>query len=165
MIVTLIINTTRNIQVLEKIHSGHQGITRCTDRAKQTVWWPSVERQVREKLERCLVCSQHRHQSPEPLIPSLFPDYPFQRVATDLFQWKGVTYLLVVHYYSRFIEIAKLKTTTSSQGIMGKKLRTTVPTVKRQLKPKLPNTTELKDKEKKNRERQKKYFDNHYGAR
>ena len=113
----IVIPRSMQNDILEKIHSGHQGITRCTDRAKQTVWWPSIERQVREKIERCLVCSQHRHQSPEPLIPSSFPDYPFQRAATDLFQWKGVTYLLVVDYYSRFSEIAKLKTTTSSEVI------------------------------------------------
>ena len=52
-------------------------------------------------------------QHPEPLIPSPFPQQPWQRVGTDLFKWKKTDYLLVVDYYSRFIEIAKLTSTTA----------------------------------------------------
>ena len=31
-----------------------------------------------------------------------------EEVATDLFYWKASTYLIIVDYYSRFIEISKL---------------------------------------------------------
>ena len=30
------------------------------------------------------------------------------KVATDLFEWKQYTFLLIVDYYSRYIEIARL---------------------------------------------------------
>lgn len=40
--------------------------------------------------------------------------YPWQKVATDLFEWRKNTYLLVVDYYSHYIEIVKLTTTTSA---------------------------------------------------
>ena len=49
----------------------------------------------------------------EPLIPSKLPDRPWQKIATDLFEWQKSQYLLVVDYYSRFIETAKLLSTTS----------------------------------------------------
>ena len=45
------------------------------------------------------------------------PDYPWQKVATDLFEWKRSSYVLVVDYYSRYIELAKLSSTTSSEVI------------------------------------------------
>ena len=54
----------------------------------------------------------------EPLIPTPFPDLLWQRGGTDLFDWKGSSYLLVVDYYSRFIEVAKLSITTADSVII-----------------------------------------------
>ena len=52
------------------------------------------------------------------MIPSKLPNSPWQKVATDhFFELKGVTYLLVVDYFSRFPELAKLTTTTSASVI------------------------------------------------
>ena len=36
----------------------------------------------------------------------------------DIFEWKKASYLLVVDYYSRYIEIAKLNHLTSGKVIM-----------------------------------------------
>ena len=38
-----------------------------------------------------------------------------EEVATDLFYWKASTYLLIVDYYSRYIEISKLNGQSSSE--------------------------------------------------
>ena len=46
-------------------------------------------------------------QHSEPLLTSPLPDYPWQKVATDHFEWRNSSYVLVVHYYSRYIELAK----------------------------------------------------------
>ena len=35
----------------------------------------------------------------------------------DLFDWKKVAYLIIVHYYSRFVEIAKLNKTTAEEVV------------------------------------------------
>ena len=47
------------------------------------------------------------------MITSEFPELPWQKLGTDLFTWKGFNYLLVINYYSRYIEIAKLHSTSS----------------------------------------------------
>ena len=47
------------------------------------------------------------------MIATELQDYPWQKIATDFFHFKGATYLLVVDYFSRFPEIAKLSNTTS----------------------------------------------------
>lgn len=46
------------------------------------------------------------------------PELPWQKVATDLFHWKNHTYLLIVDYYSRYIEIARFDHLTAEQIIV-----------------------------------------------
>ena len=41
------------------------------------------------------------------------PEYPWQTVGTDLFELKGVHYLLAVDYFSRYPEIVRLGATTT----------------------------------------------------
>jgi len=62
-------------------------------------------------------CPIFQNQPAEPLIPSKYPTLPWQKVTTDLFKWKGSTYLLVVDYFSKFIEISKLRNEMSQEVI------------------------------------------------
>ena len=65
-------------------------------------------------IQQCPVCCKFRTPNAEPLCPTPFPGYPWQKVAIDHFEWRKNTYLLVVDYYSRYIEIVKLTITTSA---------------------------------------------------
>ena len=103
--------------ILEKLHSGHQGTTKCLARSRQSVWWPGIRREILEMVDKCPICYKHRSQKAEPLLPTQFPERPWQFVGSDLFEWKSSPYLLVVDYHSRFIEIAKLSS-TGSQAIV-----------------------------------------------
>ena len=109
-------NTLRE-DTLERLHTGHQGITKCHQRARDSVWWPGIKRDIENKVSKCLVCCKFRVQNSEPLIPSEMPERPWQKVGSDLFELKDGKYLLVVAYYFRFVEIAKLTSTTSTNVI------------------------------------------------
>ena len=106
-------------QMLAKLHCGHQGITKCRQRARQSIWWPGINKDIDDMIAKWLICCKHKKQNVEPLKPTPFPEYPWQQVATDLFVWKQTSYLLVVDYYSRYIEIASLRT-TNSRGVIQK---------------------------------------------
>ena len=73
---------------------------------------------ITQFIEKCSTCSIYRQQPSEPLITSILPQHPWQRIAIDLFEWKGHSYLLVANYYYRFIEIAKLSSGTSSTEVV-----------------------------------------------
>ena len=45
------------------------------------------------------------------------PSHPWEHIATDLIELKNSTYLLTVGYYSRFVEVQKLNSTTTSSVI------------------------------------------------
>ena len=98
---------------LDKIHTGHQGVQRCRLRANTSVWWPGLSHEVENMVKQCPICARDSVPRKEPMIPAQLPDYPWQKIGTDLFHLKGVTYLVVVDYFSRYPEVQKLSNTTS----------------------------------------------------
>ena len=105
-------------QMLHKIHIEHQGITKCRDRARQSVWWPGISRDLEDLVRNCHECCKAQRQRAQPLTPSPLPELPWQKVGTDLFEWKKDTYLLIADYYSRYIEIARLNRPTAEEIIV-----------------------------------------------
>ena len=99
--------------VLRQLHSSHQGISKSRERAKQSVWWPGLSKQLEETVQKCPVCIKFQIPRAEPLLSSEIPRLPWQKVGTDLFEWEKSNYLLVVDYQSRWIEIVRLPQTTS----------------------------------------------------
>lgn len=113
----IVIPSKLHTDMIDKLHAGHQGLSKCRRRAQNSVWWPNIGKALQDKVFNCPICCQYRTTRTEPLMPSKLPDRPWQKVATDLFEWQKSQYLLVVDYYSRFIEIAKLSSTTSANVI------------------------------------------------
>ena len=64
-------------------------------------------------ITTCPTCCTHRKDHAEPMIPTALHERPWQKVATDLFDHNGKTYIIAVDYYSRFFEVAPLNGTTS----------------------------------------------------
>ena len=114
----IIIPPSLRPNILETLHTGHLGISKCRDRAKNSVWWPNLSKQLADLVANCTTCCKFQKQAPEPLMPSAFPTLPWQKVASDLFKWRGATYLLVVDYFSKYIEISKLDNETSHEVIL-----------------------------------------------
>ena len=69
-------------------------------------------------VSNCETCCKNQLQRAQPLVPSQLPDLPWQKVGTDLFEWRNKYFLLIVDYYSRYIEIAKLSQTTAEEVIL-----------------------------------------------
>ena len=108
-------------ETLQRIHDGHQGIQRSQLRARTSVWWPGMVSQVKDFVENCSTCVCNFIPHHEPLISTPLPDYPWQKIASDLFYWKGQQYMVVIDYFSRYPEVVKLNSTTSSSIIVALK--------------------------------------------
>ena len=104
--------------ILETLHTGHFCISKCRGKARKSVWWPNFSKQLADVVENCTTCCKFQKQAPEPLMPSVLTTQPWQKVASDLFKWRGATYLLVVDYFSKYIEISKLGNETSHEVIL-----------------------------------------------
>ena len=94
----IIIPFSLHQDMLGKIHAGHQGVTKCRVRARQSVWWPRMSKELEDLAKNCPECFKAQYH--QPLIPSPVLELPWQKVATDLFKRKWYMYLLIVDYYS-----------------------------------------------------------------
>ena len=68
-------------------------------------------------VRHCRPCITNANTPTPPLSRSLYPDRPWEKVGSDLFYFSSRWYLLVVDYYSRYVEIALLQELSSSAVI------------------------------------------------
>lgn len=113
----IVVPKSLQTETLQKLHEGHQGLTRCRLRAKISVWWPGISKQLKSYVENCPQCARDAKSPKEPLIPTPLPAYPWQKVATDLFHLDGKDYIVIVDYFSRFPEVKRLQSTTTQSII------------------------------------------------
>lgn len=57
-------------EILEKLHAGHQGITKYWQRAKDSVWWPGIRKDIDKIVTKCETCCKVHTQCPERLLPN-----------------------------------------------------------------------------------------------
>ena len=113
----LVIPRCLRLDTLNRLHEGHLGITKCRALARSSVWWPYISSDVEEMVHKCSTCAIHHPEQKEPLLPSSFPDRPWARLGMDLLEFNGRTYLAIVDYYSRWVEMKLLAKQTSTETI------------------------------------------------
>ena len=105
-------------EMLEKLHDGHMGISSTISRARTSLFWPRMSSDITDWIQSCSVCQRHQPSlAAEPMMAHEIPKLPWAKVGTDLFYKDGVTYIIVVDYYSKYPEITKLPSSTSSSAI------------------------------------------------
>lgn len=115
----LVIPRSQRKEMLKRLHAGHQGVVNSKIRAKESMFWPGMISQIEDMILRCSTCIDQRPQnSKETLITHDIPGKPWIKLGSDMFQYNGEHYLIVVDYCSKFFEIAKLNEIGSSEVIM-----------------------------------------------
>ena len=104
----IVIPSSTRLDVLDRIHEGHFGISKCRERARQAVWWPGLSRQIQDMVEQCRICALNRSNRPEPLNPTRLPDRPWQVTAIDFCKSRKVDYFIMVDYFSKYIEVRSM---------------------------------------------------------
>ena len=96
-------------EVLQALHSAHQGETKTLLLAKESVFWPGITNDIRNMIKDCQLCAQHQAAPPKmPILQPELPTRPWEKIGTDLFEYKEQNYLMIVDYYSRYIIVRKI---------------------------------------------------------
>jgi hypothetical protein len=97
----LIIPPEHREEILEQLHKGHQGIEKCKMRARSTVYWPKIDKDIEEKVARSYPCQKfQRRNTKESLIPHEIPDRAWKKICADIMNFKTIDYLVVIDYFS-----------------------------------------------------------------
>ena len=118
----IVIPSAARKDMLKRIHTGHLGIVKSKNRAKEVMFWPGMNSQTEDAVSNCPACTEHQSSNPkEPMIAHKLPDRPWQNVATDLLELENEQYLIVVDYYSRYFELESRPNTTNAAVINKRK--------------------------------------------
>ena len=109
-------------EMLKQLHIPHMGIEKTEFRARESMFWPRVNREIENMVKLCNICIKNQRKEKEPMITTDVAVYPFQIVGTDLFHWDGQNFLLVVDYHSKYWEMERLYSTTSISVIRKMKM-------------------------------------------
>ena len=98
---------------LEKAHEGHQGVVKYQRRSRQLFWWFEVSLPIKQFVAECRTCIESGAIKDQPSIGINFSDEPWSEAGTDVLTFRGNLYLVVVDYYSRWIEAVSIETQTA----------------------------------------------------
>lgn len=105
---------------LKKVHEGHQGIVRCQERARSSIYWPGINKDIELLVNGCMQCQHFQpSQCREPIqaiMPNI-PCIPWHTLGTDLFTYDGENFLIVADYHSKFPIVEPLGNCSTSNKV------------------------------------------------
>ena len=114
----IIIPSELRASIKKRLHSAHLGCESMKRRARGIVFWPGMAHDIKQLADSCETCQEMKpRNTQEPLKQHNEGDGPWQKIGLDFFEIAGKHYLIVVDYYSNFIEIDLLTSQTSTRTI------------------------------------------------
>ena len=128
----LVIPVNLRMDMLNKIHHGHLGMTKCRARAQQSVWWPGLSLAIQDLVGNCQTCKEQLPDKREPLMAS--PLHVDQsngeaeravRTVKNILKKNDDPYMGLMAYRSTPLQNGA----SPCQLLMGREIRTTLPRI------------------------------------
>ena len=82
--------------ILAKLHANGQRTEKTKLRARTSVLWKNINKDIEEMTKSCKVCQELQLNQPrEPLLQTEVPPRPWHSIGTDLFYLDENEYLLI----------------------------------------------------------------------
>ncbi len=102
----IIVPKALRAEVLDCLHSAHQGVAGMKARARVCVYWPSMNCDIGSKRAQCSTCNRIAPSQPsQPIILTPAPSYPFELVVADFFSLYGNSYLIYADRYTGWVAV------------------------------------------------------------
>ena len=89
-------------EYLHHLHEGHLSAKKVQDNAKEHMYWPGINADIKDYTKRCQECIKQSQIAKEPLQPHDIPEAPWRKLGMDYFNFDGNPYVLVCDYFSKF---------------------------------------------------------------
>lgn len=105
-------------EIRRRLHAAHLGADSMLRRARELLFWPGMAQEIKQTADSCEACQQMKPANQkETLRQHEEGTVPWLKIGTDLCEVNGRSYLITVDYFSSFIEVEYLKTTTAEDVI------------------------------------------------
>ncbi len=102
----LFVPTELRTTYLKRLLAMHQGAHKMSERAKKSIWWPFINRDIKNVAKTCESCVERAPSNrQEAEMQHEQAIYPFQFLHIDLAQYGGRYFLITVDQYSGFPSI------------------------------------------------------------
>lgn len=93
-------------EVLKRLNVAHQGIQRSLAHARGSFYWPGLSNAIHIMIGSCGPCQT---RAPENLSHSHpVPEVPWQKIVSDIFDFQGRPFLMIVDYSSKYPDVLQL---------------------------------------------------------
>ena len=73
-------------ELLEKLHVGHFGIDRTKLRARDSIYWPGINKDIEILVKTCDTCQENgKRNNKDPVLSREIPMCPWTMLELDLF--------------------------------------------------------------------------------
>ena len=111
----LVVPTSMRNEMLKQIHRSHIGMEGCLRRAREVLYSPLMNAEVKDFISKYSVCQSYRpDQCRKDMHPYPVPSCPWSMLVADLLELGNQQFFIVVHYWSGFFEVQEVKVATSS---------------------------------------------------
>ena len=101
-------------EMLQYVHEGHQGKEKSLLRTRNTVFWPKMTYNIQQLIEKCIICQEHAKSQPIISTTQELPPFPWHTLATDMFYWKRMDFVIVADVFSKYFIVRKLPNSKSA---------------------------------------------------
>ena len=102
------------MEMLDLINEGHEGIEKCLLHSRESLFWPGISNEIHQTVDKCGISqATSTAQRKLPSLPSEIPPHARHTLGTDLFYWKHFDFLVLGDYFSKFLIVRKLPSSTS----------------------------------------------------
>ena len=101
------------VEMMAKCHATHIEIEGCLRRARESMYWPRMSSDLKDYISRWPTKMPPPPQR-ETLMQHEIRARPWAKVGADVCDFRGRTLLVVCDYFSGFIEVERLQTTTTT---------------------------------------------------
>lgn len=105
-------------EMLTRLHEGHLNVQKTKQLARRSLFWLGMTNDIEMFVASCTTCNRfRRNHPPESLRLFPCPEYPWQRLHTDILTHDGADFLVVYDAYSQWVELFALRTKSINEVI------------------------------------------------
>lgn len=108
-------------QILDTLHNDHDKIPATKTKAREFFFWLGMDDDIVNVINQCELCQKYqRSNQKEPMQERELPTRPWEKIGVDFFHLRGRDFLLIIDYFSKYVELEEMKHSTAYEFVYGK---------------------------------------------